>query len=409
MGLIRYKCNLAWRSDRSQKRGRDILIIKNALIYRENASFETGDIFIRKDRIGGYSNCSGEDLDEAVINADGLFAIPGLTDIHFHGCSGYDFCDGTKEAFDAITDYEASQGVTTLCPATMTLPEERLSDIMKSFDRYRNETGSILCGINLEGPFLSAKKKGAQKEEYLRKADISMFQRLQELSGNKIRIVDIAPEEEGALDFISAVKDSVVVSIAHTTADYETSMEAFKRGASHVTHLFNAMPAFLHRDPGVIGAAFDTQNCHVEMICDGIHLHPGTIRAAVRMFGRERIVFISDSIMAAGLKDGSYSLGGQEVQVTGKRVTLKKDDVLAGSATNLMDCMKYAVLQAGIPLETAVWAAAVNPARVIGIDSEFGSITPGKVANIVLLDKELNTKVVILKGKIIKADADITY
>jgi len=375
------------------------MIIKNARVFNENQTFEEKAIFIDNDLIVSHNkNHASNDM---IIDAAGLYAIPGLTDIHFHGCAGYDFCDGTLEALDTIAKYEAQNGVTTICPATMTLPEERLSDICKNAAVYNNSEGAILCGINMEGPFLSLKKKGAQNAAFLHKPDMEMFDRLDKLSGNKIKLVAIAPEMEGAMDFISELKGKKVISIAHTTADYDTAQEAFQRGASHVTHLYNAMPPFQHRDPGVIGAAFDTPDCKVEIICDGVHIHPSVVRATLKMFGEDRVVFISDSMMATGLPDGKYALGGQEVIVKGRKAELVIDGAIAGSVTNLMDCMKNAVINMGIPLEMAVKAAAVNPAKAIGIYDKFGSISAGKIANIVLLDKDLNIKFVILRGKIL--------
>jgi len=250
----------------------------------------------------------------------------------------------------------------------------------------------------MEGPYLSEKKKGAQNAAYLHKPDLEMFERLDNLSGNKFKIVSIAPEVEGAMELITALKDRVVLSLAHTTADYDTATEAFSRGARHVTHLYNAMPPFHHRDPGVIGAAYDAMDSTVELIVDGIHLHPSVVRATLEMFGEDRVVFVSDSMMATGLPDGTYALGGQEVNVSGKKATLIADGAIAGSATNLMDCVKNAVKNVGIPLTTAIKAAAVNPAKRIGIYDEYGSITPGKIANIVLLDTDLNVKAVFIKG-----------
>lgn len=373
------------------------MIIKNANIYREDGKFNTGEIFIHQDLITNQFNTEDE-----VIDATGLYAIPGLTDIHLHGCGGFDFCDGTIKAISAIADYEAKNGVTTICPATMTLPEETLIDICKTAASYDRKEGAILCGINMEGPYLSVKKKGAQNEKYLRKPDLLMYQRLQEASGNLIKLVAIAPEEKGAMDLISKLKGEVVLSLAHTTADYEVAKEAFLKGASHVTHLYNAMPPFSHREPGVIGAACDSLHCNVELICDGIHIHPSVVRTTFKMFGEERIIFISDSMMATGMSDGEYALGGQKVKVVGSKATLVADGAIAGSATNLMNCMKNAVLNMGIPLETAVRCAAVNPAKSIGVYDKYGSITPGKVANIVLLDKDLNIKAVILNGKMLE-------
>lgn len=362
----------------------------------EDNHFQVGDIFIEEGLI-----TDKKPTDDIVLDGSGLYAIPGLTDIHFHGCVGYDFCDGTHEATRAMALYQASKGVTTICPATMTLPEDTLASICEAASTYNNEEGAILCGINMEGPYVSVEKKGAQNPAYIRKPDIDLYRSLQEKSGNLIKLVAIAPEEEGAMELISELRDEVTLSIAHTTADYDIAHEALERGANHITHLYNAMPPFSHRAPGVIGAACDNTTCNVEIICDGVHLHPSVVRTTLKMFGEDRVVFISDSMMATGMPDGEYSLGGQAVKVVGNKATLVVDGAIAGSATNLMDCMKNAVKNMGIPLETAVKCAAVNSAKSIGIYDQYGSIAPGKVANIVLLDEELEVKNVILKGIVI--------
>ncbi len=380
------------------------MIIKNATIYQENGTFEVGNIITCEDRITAVgvfdlptSDRNSGNEDSIEIDATGLYAIPGLTDIHFHGCAGYDFCDGTREAFDAIATYEAAHGTMTICPATMSLPEEALADICRNSLGYENSAGADLVGIHMEGPYLSVKKKGAQNEAYLRKPDLAMYHRLNTLAGNLFKIVSIAPEEAGAMEFIEELKDKVVLSLAHTTADYNTATEAFQKGASHVTHLYNAMPPFHHRDPAVIGAAFDSPETTVELICDGIHLHPSVVRATIAMFGEDRIIFVSDSMMATGLEEGTYALGGQEVQVKGKKATLM-DGTIAGSATNLMDCMINSVRNMGIPFVTAIKASAVNPAKKIGIYKDYGSLSQGKYANIILLDEDFDIKYIILKG-----------
>ena len=338
---------------------------------------------------------------EEILDGKGAYAIPGLTDIHFHGCVGHDFSDGTQEAIKALAEYELSQGITQICPATMTLAEESLMKISRAAANYDNASGARLVGINMEGPFVSEKKKGAQNGLYIRKPDADMFRRLQKEAGGLYKLIALAPEEEGAMEFIDELKEEAVISLAHTTADYETSMEAFRRGASHVTHLFNAMPPFSHREPGVTGAAFDTPDCDVELIADGIHICPTMVRAVFRLFGDDRVILISDSMMATGLTDGDYSLGGQPVKVKGNLATLA-DGTIAGSATNLMDCLRTAVKKMGIPLESAVKCAAVNSARSIGIDDRYGSLEPGKIANIVLLDEELGLQAVIYDGKVQK-------
>lgn len=368
------------------------MIIKNASVFEENGTFVTKDIYIEGESFTDSSS------DETVIDADGLYAIPGLTDVHFHGCVGYDFCDGTHEAIRTIAEYELKNGVTNICPATMTYDEDTLSKIGTAAATYDNASGAELVGINMEGPFIAPAKKGAQNGKYIHKPDIDMFRRLQEKAAGLYKLVDIAPEEEGSMDFIEALKDEVTISIAHTTADYEIANEAYKKGARHATHLYNAMPPFSHRAPGVIGAACDNDHVRVELICDGIHIHPSVVRTTFKMFGDDRVILISDSMMATGLTDGDYSLGGQAVKVVGQLATLA-DGTIAGSATNLMGCLRTAVQKMGIPLGSAVKAAAVNSAKAIGIYENYGSITPGKKANLVLLDKDLNIVKIIFKGQ----------
>ncbi len=375
------------------------MIIKNVQVFGEDKRVRQGAIQIRDGLFAAV--CGLEEPDQSsdeVLDGEGCFAIPGLVDIHFHGCVGADFCDGTEEAIAQMAAYEASVGVTSICPASMTVSEEELHTIMRTAGNYQPHGGAKLSGINMEGPFISEKKKGAQAAEHIRRCDAALFRALQKEADGLIRLVDIAPETEGAMEFIDMVKDEVVVSVAHTMADYDTAAEAFSRGASHVTHLYNAMPPMNHRDPGVAGAARDAKNCSVELICDGIHIHPSMVRATFAMFGSDRVILISDSMRAAGLTDGQYTLGGQDVFVKGALATLA-DGTIAGSVTNLMDCMKNAVKNMEIPLEDAVAAATMNPAKAIGIYDICGSISEGKAADLVLLDKELNVKAIYVDGK----------
>ena len=372
------------------------MIIKDANIFTQDNRFVKGSVVVENGRfvsIAEQPEHAGE-----VIEAKGLYMIPGLVDIHFHGCMGADMCDGTKEALDVITQYEASVGVTSVCPATMTIPKDELSAVMKNAGAYAYHGGAHLVGINMEGPFISPAKKGAQAAENIMHCDYEYFNQLQDAAGGLIKLVDIAPEEAGAMEFIDKVKGTVVVSLAHTASDYDTAMEAIAHGASHATHLYNAMPPLNHRNPGVIGAVRDSDNCHVELICDGVHIHPSVIRATFAMFGAQRMILISDSMRATGLDDGEYTLGGQPVTVKGNLATLH-DGTIAGSATNLMDCMRFAVKHAGLLLETAVMCATANPAKEIGIFDEVGSIAVGKKADFVLLDQDLNLAGVYIDGK----------
>ena len=374
------------------------MIIKNAAIYTPQHSFAVGDLAIRNGRIA--PPCRPEP-GEKVVDATGLYALPGLVDIHFHGAVGHDFCDADEAGLQAIADFEASKGVLAICPATMTYSEEILGGIMDAAAAHKNGKGADLVGINMEGPFISPDKIGAQNPKYLHHADVGMFRRLQERSGGLIKLVDMAPEEDGALDFIQQCHDEVRISIAHTCTDYDTAKKAFAAGASHMTHLYNAMPGITHRAPGPIIAALE-DGAEVELITDGVHIHPAMVRFTFRVFGDDHVVLIADSMMACGLPDGQYSLGGQAVTVRGPVATLTEHPgVIAGSATCLYDCMRRAVLDMDVPLASAVRAASENPARSIGVESDYGSLAPGRYGNVILADHQLNIQKVIQKGHII--------
>ncbi len=403
------------------------MVIKNGKVFGENGTFFHGTVTIADGKFakitpdGGVAETiedSGAPATEAAgsmeMDASGLYVIPGMVDIHLHGCVGYDFCDGTAEAFDSITRYQVQHGVTSVVPATMTLPREGLADIFRAAGKYAvgnyadgqcvagENVGirSTICGITMEGPFVSLEKKGAQNGAYIHVPDVEFYREMQELSGGLIKQVAVAPEEDADLAFIREVSKETVISVAHTTATYDTAHKAFAAGATHVTHLFNAMPGFHHREPGVVGAAYDHKNVFVELICDNVHIHPAMVRAMFKLFGAERICMISDSMMATGMADGSYSLGGQAVTVGGRRATLA-DGTIAGSASNLYDCLRVAVLEMGIPPEEAVLACTLTPARALGLEDICGSISVGKSADLVLLDDRLNIKMVVKNGKVI--------
>lgn len=372
------------------------MIIKNAIVFTEDRRFLKKDIAVCKDRFVPLEEETSQD--EQIVDAEGFYLIPGLIDLHFHGCMDADLCDGTREAIRRIAHYEASIGVTSICPATMTIPKETLTKVMENVGSYTYEGGAHLVGINMEGPFISPEKKGAQAKKDIIPCDDDLFHTLQEAAKGRIRIVDLAPEEAGAIEFIDRVKDEVIISLAHTASDYDTAKKAIEHGATHGTHLYNAMSPYHHRDPGVIGALRDSAKCRVELICDGVHVHPSAIRATFAMFGEDRIMLISDSMRATGLDDGMYTLGGQDVCVKGNLATLA-DGTIAGSATHLMDCVRYVVREVGLPFETALRCATENPAKQIGIFDTVGSISIGKKADFVLLDQEFNVEAVYIDGK----------
>ena len=304
----------------------------------------------------------------------------------------------TEEAIQTLADFEASKGVLAICPATMTYPEEILNKVMDAAAAHKNGKGADLVGINMEGPFISPKKVGAQNPEYVQGADAAMFRRLQKRANGLIKLVDVAPEEPGNLDFIKECHNEVRISIAHTCTSYDTANAAFDAGATHMTHLYNAMPGITHRAPGPIIAAME-HDAEVELITDNVHIHPAMVRFTFNTFGDDRICLIADSAMSCGLPDGQYSLGGQAITVKGPRATLTEHpDTIAGSNTCLYDCMKRAVLEMNVPLESAVRAASETPAKSIGVDNDYGSLAAGRYGNVILADKELNLKAVIQKG-----------
>ena len=358
--------------------------------FEERTVFANGGVFVNE---AAYAD------DGVVVDAAGKVIAPGLIDLHFHACIGYDICDGTDEAFHAIAEYEAAQGITAVCPATMTYPEEKLGavcDAAAAFVPANNE--SALLGLNMEGPFISPSKVGAQNPAYVQKPNSAMFMRLQKRAHGLIRLVDIAPEEPGALEFIEAVKKEARVSLAHMCATYDEAAAAFDAGACQLTHLYNAMPGLAHRAPGPIAAAVDNGEVFAEIIADGVHVHPSMVRLAFKIFGANRMILISDTMEAAGMPDGEYALGGQAVTVRGNAATLH-DGTIAGSVTNLALCLKTAVTQMRIPLADALRAATMNPASALGVAEERGSISAGKVADCVIFDPETVTvEHVVLRG-----------
>ncbi len=386
------------------------MVIKNGLVFTEENTFLPLSVLTQGDNITSLVSddtaLPASENDELVIDAAGCYVIPGLTDVHFHGCDGYDFCDNSMEAVKAISAFSLKNGVTSICPATMTMSTETLDGICRTaadffseqVQKHMDTDFADFVGIHMEGPFISREKKGAQNEAYILSPDGELVEHWMELSQGLVKLISLAPELPNALPCIEKYKDKVAFSLAHTGADYATAKAALDAGANHVTHLYNAMPPFHHRDSGVIGAASDTPDCYVELICDGLHISAPVVRATFRLF-ENRVVLISDSMRATGKPDGTYTLGEQEVTVVKNKATLA-DGTIAGSVTPLFQCMKTAVSM-GIPLETAIAAATINPCRSIGIDHLYGSITPGKKAHFLLLDKETLDIRHIIKGRLL--------
>lgn len=360
---------------------------------------------------GGFSVENGrfahvlEDVPGPAEDLDGALVIPGLVDIHVHGCAGADFSDGDYAGLVRMARHLARRGVTSFAPASMTLPYDALDKAFHAAARLRREglaDGARLMGIQMEGPFLSREKRGSQNPAYLRLPDWDRFLRLYDAAEGLLRIVDVAPELPGAVEFTRRASEKCRVSVAHTAAGYDQAAAVFDAGATHLTHLFNAMSGIHHRHPGPIGAASERENVTAELICDGIHVHPSAVRMAFRLFPG-RICLISDALRCCGMADGSYSLGGQEILLSGGVARLT-GGAIAGSAADLYQCMRRAV-SFGIPREQAVWAATALPAWVIGRESETGAIADGRAADFVICGGELEPEAVYLGGKRLEQSA----
>lgn len=371
------------------------MLFKNAIVLLPDGTFEKKDVIVKDGKIADVSDNIKEDAH--YVDADGKYLIPGFIDIHTHGCLGGDFSDGDSEKISGMLSFLAKKGVTSCLATTMSLGIDELDTVLKSIRNVNaHDTQCTIRGVYLEGPFISKSKKGAQNEKYIIGFDMKAFDELYKASGDSIKVVALAPECENVMESIPALAEKCTVSLAHTQSDYDTALKAFENGATQVTHFYNAMPPFNHREPGLIGAAFENAQI-VELICDGIHVHESVIRTTFKLMGEDRICLISDSIRACGMPDGEYMLGGQNVIVKGKKACLA-DNTIAGSATCLADCVKNAIAF-GVKPEKAFISATKTPAISAGIYDVTGSIEVGKQANLQLLDESFNLLSVYINGK----------
>ena len=374
------------------------MFYKNARIFCSDFQFHTGAFQVEN---GLFGKVLPERVPEDAVDLHGATVIPGLVEIHSHGNSGADFSDGDYEGLKKMAAFYAKHGVTSFAPASMTLPYEVLEKAFATAVRFTQEQPqglSVLRGIQMEGPYFSYKKRGAQNPDYLKAPDFEGFKALWEGCQGLVKIVDLAPELEGAEDFARKASEFCTVSVAHTDSDYDHAKAVFDAGATHLTHLYNAMPAISHRDPGVIPAAVENKNVRAELICDGYHVHPASVRLAFSMFGGDRMCLISDSGRCAGMPEGTqFQLGGQDCWLR-DGVAKLADGTIACSATNMWTCLQN-VISWGIREEDAVRAATYNPACAIGADKVVGTIEEGKVADFLVCAPDYASMEVYLGGR----------
>lgn len=340
---------------------------------------------------------SEQDLPGGVetVDAEGAWAAPGFIDVHVHGACGVDAMDGGPAPLETIARSLAAHGVTAFCPTTMTTDETRIEAALAGIRQAMSQEweGARVLGAHLEGPYLSAARLGAQDGTFLRRPDPDFVRRHRDV----LRLVTFAPEKDDGGRFLAAlVEEGIVASLGHSSATYEQAMEAFRRGASSVTHLFNGMAPFHHRTPGLAGAALDA-DVFCEFIADGVHSHRAVFRLVLKAKGSGRIVLISDAMRGAGLGEGEWELGGQSVSVHGAEATLA-DGTLAGSVLTLDQALVNFASETGLPLWEAVRLVSENPARLLG-ERARGRLEPGCRADFVLLDEAWQVKKTFVGGR----------
>ena len=345
-------------------------------------------------RIVPAAEFTAEGVDK-VIDAAGAYVAPGFVNVHIHGCDGADTMDEDADALGKIAAFQARTGVTSFLPTTMTCAYDAVERALVRIRRAMTEKphGARILGTHMEGPFISPAKKGAQDEQYILPPTFAKIAPYRDV----IKIITVAPEMLSEENFIeSCRKSGIIVSLGHTAADYETACAAIARGASHITHLCNAMTGLNHRKPGVLGAALDTDaNC--ELIVDNVHVHPAMQRIIYAAKRGTHIIPITDSMRACGLSDGVSELGGQKVYVNGTRATLA-DGTIAGSVLRMNDGLRILRENLGASIPTIVEMATRTPAEELNVYDKLGSLTVGKYADIVIFDEDFRIRRTIVGG-----------
>jgi len=380
----------------------DDLTIRNCRLYSSPADKPLVDIALRKGKIIRIGHTQVGSSQSKILDVDGRVIIPGLIDVHVHGAGGGDTSDGTVKALQTMCTTLARLGITSFLATAMTRPEEENRHLEVAGEHVGKELGGAnLLGLHLEGPFISREKRGGIPFTGIEQPSLKVLERLIKTTKGALRMMTIAPEVEGALEVIRAlVNHGIVASFGHSDANYEETRQSILAGISHVTHIFNTMRPIHHRAPGPVPAIFEQPNVTVQIICDGIHLHRDMVRYIYKQFGYERCVCITDGMRTMGLPEGRYEYYGQEFE-SRDGAARYLDGTLIGTTNSLHQMMLNFMDFTDCPLAEAVDTAARNPARVLGVDDQKGTIAVGKDADLVILNQDYSVWATIISGKIV--------
>lgn len=377
------------------------LRFKHTQTYTEESILQ--DVYMKIDAQGKWVQaepCVDQEVEETYAFSETVTIVPGFIDTHIHGAAGFDVMDGTREAIEGMKQALPAEGTTTFLATTLTQSKE---DTVHALEVVAGTPsfglGANVAGVHLEGPFINRIRKGAQPEEHILAPEKEQFVKFQQAAKEGIRVVTLAPElDEDAL--VEHLKDNgVTVSMGHSDATFQEANAAFQAGVSQVTHLFNGMRGLHHRDLGVVGSVFMDQHVSAELIADGVHVSPDAVAFTYQQLGPERILLITDAMRAKGLSDGTYHLGGQEVQVVGDRAVLE-DGTLAGSVLRMNDAFRNIMEFTGCGIREAMQMTCENPARMLGLFHRKGSIAAGKDADFVVLDQHCNVLMTFVGGEL---------
>lgn len=374
-----------------------ILINNGSIIQKQ--SVRKGDVLIVGTKIADLDKISPITKRLRIIDAEGLYVSPGFIDTHVNGGAGYNFLDNSEEAFNNILRFHAKHGTTGLLPTAVASPVQKTRDFLALVKKLRDRNPMIF-GTHLNGPFVSKKQSCAIASKYILPLTLENFNKVISGFQDMIKIVTLASEKQGAENFIQALKhEGIIASLGHSNATYEETKKAMTWGLNHFTHFFNAMRRLHHREPGAIGAGLESESATMELIVDGFHLHPATVRLLTRIKGISAICLVTDAIRAAGMPAGTYEFCGKQVFAKNGKAALR-DGTLAGSTLTMNKAVKNFKEFTKMDLPSTVQAASLNPAKLLGLEDKKGSIEKGKDADITIFDKDFNVYYTIIGGEI---------